>query len=450
MPSDCITPGPAHLITDEAGNDPLTFLGQLLMTYGDVVRYRTRFGPCLFFVRPEHVQTILHGENYRRASLVKIMLGDGLLASEGPLWKSQRRLMQGRFLPRNVVPFAAIMAREIARTARGWDAAAGTGETVDVGAEMTGLTLRIVVEALFSVELAADRTAELCAAVTQTVTELGKISWTIFGTPVLFTPERTADFGSAKSVIDEFCHEMIARRRALPQAQRPADLLTLLIQAELDAGPLDDGQIRDELVTMMVGGHETTALTLNWTWKLIAENPEIEAKLHEEVDAAESAGRADFADASGFPWARAIVDETMRLYPPVWHMAKVAREDDLIDGHHVPRGACVIVSAWFTHRHKDFWPQPERFDPRRFLDAPEPAAHRYAYFPFGGGRHRCLGAHFALLEGAMILAQLAGCFRIRPVDGQLIRPAPGVTLRQAPGLRATLERRRAFDAGAAA
>ena len=443
------TPGPAHPISSEAGADPLTFLGGL-RSYGDVVRYQTRFGPCLFFARPEHVQTILHSENYHRASLVKMMLGDGLLASEGALWKSHRHLMQGQFLPRKVAPFAAIMTRETAHTARAWDAAAGTGEFLEVGADMTALTLRVVVEALFTVELGADRAAALCAAVTGTITELGKISWMLFGTPVQFTPARNADFVSARRVIDAFCHEMMAARRALPPEQWPADLLTLLLRAELDTGALSDEQVRDELVTLMVGGHETTALTLNWTWKLIAENPGVEAKLHEEVDAAMSDGRLECTDLSRLPWARAIIDETMRLYPPVWVMAKVAREDDVIDGHAIPRGACVIVSAWFTHRHKEFWPDPERFDPSRFVGGGEPAAHRYAYFPFGGGRHRCLGSHFALLEGALILAQLASRFRVRPLTGQEIRPVPGVTLRQAPGLCATLERRRALPAGAAA
>jgi cytochrome P450 len=133
----------------------------------------------------------------------------------------------------------------------------------------------------------------------------------------------------------------------------------------------------------------------------------------------------------------------MRLYPPVWYMARVAEEDDVIDGHAIPRGACVMVSAWFTHRHKDFWPMPERFDPSRFLDLGTGPSHRYAFFPFGGGRHQCLGMHFAMTEAVAILAQLAQQFHVRPVNAPHVSPAPGITLRQSPGLRAAIELRTA-------
>jgi cytochrome P450 len=434
------TPGPPDLISPDMPLDPLVFLGQLINQYGDVVRYQTRFGPCLFFVHPIHVQTILQRENYRRASLVKMVLGDGLLASDGPLWKSHRRLMQRDFLPRNIAPFVSVMVRETARNADAWQAVAAAGDTADVTADMTRLTLQIVVRALFSEDFSHEQSVRLCAAVTQAINDLGMISWTIFGVPITITPVSNARFLSAKEVIDGVCYDMITRRRSLPPGGRPRDLLTMLIEADTENGPMNDRQLRDEIVTMLVGGHETTALALAWTWKAIAENPEVEAKLHEELHEVLAGRSPALADVPNLRWTQAVFQEASRLYPPVWYMARVAMEEDVIDGHTVPRGASVLISAWFTHRHEEFWREPERFDPARFIDASQPV-HQYAYLPFGGGRHRCLGAHFAALEGVVILAQLAQQFRVRPTNGPEIRPHAGITLRQTPAMHAKIEPR---------
>jgi cytochrome P450 len=240
------------------------------------------------------------------------------------------------------------------------------------------------------------------------------------------------------NVIDAFCSEMIARRRAQSPANRPRDLLSLLIETR----KLDDRQVRDEIVTMLIAGHETTALAIAWAWKTLAQNPRAEVKLHEEVDAV-LAGRkrVELTDVPKLTWSAASFQETMRLYPPVWQMPRVAIKDDVIDGYAIPRNSCVIISPWFTHRHKDFWRDPEAFDPARFCPSAEKQLHRYAYLPFAGGRHQCLGMHFALMEGTMILAQLAHQFRVVPLNSEQVRPSMGVTLRQSPGLMANIESR---------
>jgi len=430
------TPGPAGIVSLDPHADPLTFLGGLVRDYGDAVRYSTKFGPCFLFVHPAQVETILHSENFRRASLVKLMLGDGLLAIDGPRWRSQRRLMQKDFLPPAVARFADLIANHTARTVREWRAATA-GEEVDVTGEMTRLTLRIIVDALFSDDMSDDDAAQLCDAVTQTINHLGSISWSVFGAVPRFTPDSSAAFAASKSWIDTACREMIVRRRSQNPADRPRDLLTLLIEAESDDAAADQ-RLRDEIVTMLVGGHETTALVLTWVWKLLAEHPNIAVRLHEEVDAVLAGRRPRGADVPKLAWSRAIFQESMRLYPPVWYMARVANEADVVDGYSIPRGACVLVSAWFTHRHEAFWPRPQEFDPERFLK-PAPL-HRYAYFPFGGGRHQCLGMHLALLEGTMILAQLAANVVVHP-SAQDIRPQPGITLRQSQNMRATIKLR---------
>ena len=431
-------PGPPGLIEFDTSG-PLQVLRRLLDEYGDVVRYQSSFGPCFLLAHPTHVQAVLRSENYRRSSLIKLILGDGLLASDGAYWRSQRHLMQGDFLPRRVAPLVPLMARQVERTSREWQDASLLGKDVDVAGAMTRLTLQIVMAALFSSELTDQESVRLCSAVTQALDDLGRISWTIFGAPTRFTPERNAEFLTARAVIDEVCHEMIARRRRLPADQRPHDLLTLLIESCEDDQTLGDRRLRDEMVTMLIGGHETTALALSWAWKALEEHPEIEARLHEEVDRVRVEDAGNGASLSALVWTRAIFQEALRLYPPVWYMARVAIDDDVIDGYPIPRGACVLVSAWFTHRHPRFWQEPERFAPERFL--PEQPYAREAYFPFGSGRHTCLGMHFALLEGTLILALLARSFRLRATNGAEIRPNPGITLRQTPPLRARIELR---------
>jgi len=217
----------------------------------------------------------------------------------------------------------------------------------------------------------------------------------------------------------------------------------MLIEAHKDDGPLSDRQLRDEMVTMLVGGHETTALALSWAWKLLAENPAAEARLHEELDGVPSDQSLSPTHMPSLRWTNAVFQESMRLYPPVWYMARVANQDDVIDGYAIPRGSCVMISAYLTHRHPEFWNAPEEFRPQRFLDELPDSRHRYAYFPFGGGRHQCLGMHLAQMEGTLILAQLARQFRLHSQNGAQVRPLPGITLRQTPGLRASVELRKA-------
>jgi cytochrome P450 len=419
------------------GVDPLDFLGRLLREYGDVVQYRSSFGPSFVFAHPKHVQMILQRENFRRASLVKMVLADGLLASDGPYWRSQRQLMQKDFQPARVAAFADIITHEIGRTEGEWRAAADAGEEVDVMFAMTRLTLRIIVKALFSDDLTDDHAAALCGSVTQTITELGKISWTIFGAPFHFSPAANSEFAAAKKIMDDTCYEMIARRRKDSTDNYTGDLLNLLINTR----SLSDVQVRDEIVTMLVGGHETTALALSWAWKAFSENPAVENRLHDEVDEVLGDDCVQPAHLPKLCWTRGCFHEAMRLYPPVWYMGRVGIEADEIDGYAIPRGACVMISPWFTHRHRDFWQSPDAFDPSRFLESAPELGHKYAYFPFAGGRHQCLGMHLALMEGVFILAQLSRRFAVLPTNAAQVRPLPGITLRQTPNLRAKIEPR---------
>src|SRR5579863_1659244 len=373
-------PGPTALIEYSQLPGPLQFLQALVDEYGEVVQYRTRLGPCFLFAHPEHAQAIFRSENFRRASLVKLILGEGLLASDGALWRSQRQLMNRDFAPRRVAPFIPLMLREIERTAAEWHHGAVAGKEVDIASSMTRLTLRVVVASLFSTDLADEEAAALCAGVTEIINEVGKFSWTIFGAEVNFTPEGNAEFRRAKAVIDEMCHNLISRRRGTPQEERPRDLLSMLIESGTGDAAAEDRQLRDEMVTMLIGGHETTALALAWAWKALAEQPAIERKLLDEIDLATAKRDTDAASISALTWTRAIFQEAMRLYPPVWQLARVAVAESSVGDYTIPKGACVLVSAWITHRHPGFWKEPERFAPERFLD-PGQSHDRDAYFP---------------------------------------------------------------------
>ncbi len=347
--------------------------------------------------------------------------------------------MQPDFQPGRVLSYAAAIVDETNRTALVWKSTAANGAILDITSEMTQLTLRIVVKTLFSEDMSLEQTAAFCGAITNTVNNLGHLASTSFGAPAIMTPETHARFAHGKAIVDATCYDLIARRRACPPQERPPDLLTLLM--EENEGAATDLQLRDEVVTMLVGGHETTALGMAWLWKLLAENPKAEEELHHELDTVLAGAPPCADDLPRLPYTFAVFQETIRLYPPVWNKARTATEADIIDGHAIPRGATVLVSPWFTHRHKAFWPEPELFNPRRFIHSVP--LHRYAYFPFGGGRHQCLGMHFANMEATLLLARLAQQFRVRPIAGQNILPDPGITLRQTPGLRATIHARSA-------
>ena len=436
-----VTPGPTEPIIHKTQVDPIEFLDHLVKQYGDVVRYQTRYGACFFLRHPEHVKVVLHSENYRRANLVKSLLGNGLLASEGPFWKSQRRLMQPEFISSQVASYLQAITGQCSRTARAWRDAALRGEPVDVTLSMTWVTLRVIIQTMFSDDLSDRRTKEVAQAVAVAVLYQGNISGAVFGNQVQLAPDRFTAFRTAKETIDSMCHEMIARRRAMPRDARPRDLLTLLIEAEETSANPDDIHIRDEIATMLIGGHETTAIALAWAWKALSENPAIEAKMHSEVDAVLTDRQLTFDDLSRLPYTQAVLRESLRLYPPVWNMVRSAVEDDVIDGHPIPRDAAVIISPWFTHRHEEFWPDPQAFDPSRFLDPASKQRHRYAYLPFGGARHQCMGIHFAMMEGIVLLAMLSRQFRIHPQNSRDVLPFPGVTLRQSTGMMARLEPR---------
>jgi cytochrome P450 len=439
-------PGPRYLTPFEAGRilrrDPLGFVDRLAREFGDVVLLR--MGPVRLYVlfHPDHVRHVLqeNHQNYVKGPIIartKVLIGDGLFTSEGSLWRRQRRLAQPAFHRARVAGFVETMVRATAERLARWDAAAGG--VLDVAAEMSDLTLTVVGRTLFGQDL-ADRAADAGRAlrVALEFTAARTMSW--LALPLAVPTPRHRAFRAALAALDALVFELIASRR--DGAER-GDLLSMLVAArdEETGEGMTPRQLRDEVMTFFLAGHETTAVALAWTWSLLARHPEVEARLGAEVDAVLGDRPPTFADLPQLPLARMVVEEAMRLYPPVWGIGRQAIRADSIGGFPLPPGALVNLSPWVTHRHPDFWPEPERFDPDRFApDRPDPRS-RFAYFPFSRGPRQCIGETFALVEAQIVVAMVVQRFRLGLAAGHVAEPEVHLTLRPRGGLPMTVRPR---------
>ncbi len=415
--------------------DPLSFLAGIQRAHGDVAAFR--FGPRRLFLisHPDLVRDVFvtHHRNFIKSLALqraRVLLGTGLLTSEGDFHLRQRRMAQPAFHRDRVAALAATMAAYAGRTAEGWSA----GREMDVVREMNRLTLAIAGDTLFGADVAGEA-EEVARALDAALGMFDRLT-----NPLGILLDRlplpgTIRLRRARAALDATIYGIIERRRAL--AEDRGDLLSLLLAArddEGDGGGMTDEQLRDEALTLFLAGHETTANALAWTWHLLAANPEAEARLHAEVDAVVGDRLPTAADYPRLPYTRAVVAESMRLYPPAWTVGREPLEDFAAGGYRIPAGSVVMMSPWVVHRDPRWWPDPERFDPGRWTPEAEAALPRFAYFPFGGGVRKCIGEGFAWMEGVIVLATLARRWRLRPIPGAVVTPAPSITLRPA-GMR---------------
>src|SRR5215468_4300564 len=406
--------------------EPLGFLTRSWHTYGDAIEIRFRFPShwrSYVFVDPDAVRHVLQ-ENHRNYSKgvvfqkLKRLAGEGLVFSDGDLWRRQRQLIQPTFHRERIAAMTDMMVDTTAEAFDRW-ARASSGRAFDLAAELSKLTLEIVSRALFGTDL-ADEKDEFAAAVTAAL-EYANYITNHFMPPPLFVPTRANRAGRAAIArIDRIVWKVIEQRRRAGVERH--DLLGMLISAR-DAETntaMDDKQLRDEVVTFLVAGHETTAVALSWACHLLSQHPSIEQRLHDEIDGAIGRRAPSLAELGNVPYGRMVLEEAMRLYPPVWGTIREARAEDHVGGLSVPAAAALTLSPWITHRHPRFWDDPERFDPERFT--PERSAERpdFAYFPFGGGPRGCVGRQFAMIEGQIILTMLAQRFRLRAVAKQVV------------------------------
>ena len=412
---------------------------------GDVVRLAVPGRPIFVLADPAHVRRVLQENhaNYRRTPFhdqLKAVLGEGLLTSEDSLWHRQRRLLQPAFRAERTRRFVETMGAAAAELADRWDAAAAAGHVLDVSREMSDLALDIVVRCMFGQERRGGDAA-ISAAVHEAQDWLAGRFWSLAPgwTERLPTPANRR-FRRALAVLDAALMRIVGERLAAGEAGH--DLLGMLLAAQGKGAGLDARQVRDEAMTMLLAGHETSAATLTWIWHLLACHPPVADAVHEEtVQVFGKHPRPHMEGVGRLELARAVIEEAMRLYPPVAWFGRLAAGSDRIAGHHVPAGAIAVLSPWLVQRDPRLWPDPERFDPARF--APGTRVAPYTYFPFGGGPRTCIGNHFAMTEMLVALAVLAPRFRLRHAGVGPVRPKLLVTLRPAGGLPMRAEPRAA-------
>jgi cytochrome P450 len=418
----------------EFRRDQLNFLRDLRRTYGDYVRIPTVPGYDVYLLADpaavEHVLVKNH-KNYRKPEFltgpVRLLLGNGLFISEGDFWLRQRRLAQPAFLRGSVVRLAAPMTAAVDDLVRTWEAAPD-GRAVDIVPEMMRLVLHIAGATLFGADVAGD--ADALGAAERDIFALVRHRMdNPLAAPLWVPTHLNRAYRRAKGLLDRVVFRVIESRRRGSSAGN--DVLDLLLAArdEESGTGMSDQQLRDEVLTLLFAGHDTTAAGLSWAWYLLARHPEAQEALHDEA-AARLGGRTPTADdLPQLPLATAVFEEALRLYPPAPGLARRAVGPDEIEGHSVPAKAILMPSQWVIHRHPTFWDEPDRFRPERFLPDRARGRPKFAYFPFGGGPRACIGNTFAMVEGALVLAGLAQRFHFRPAENREVEPDMTFVLR---------------------
>jgi cytochrome P450 len=424
--------------------DPLGWLERISAQYGDLARLRVGPYHLVFVNHPDLIHELLVTKDAsfvkgRALDQARDVFGQGLLTSEGDFHRRQRRLIQPAFHRRRIEAYADSMASDAAAAAARWQ----DGETFDVSREMMRLTLRIVVRSLFAVDVEDESAREVGRALDALVAafNLAPLPGAHLLQRLPVPPYRRAR--DARQTLDSLVYRMIAERRRTPREETGEDLLSLLLAArdEDGGGGMDDRQVRDEVLTLFLAGHETTANALSWSWYLLAGHPDAEARFHEEIDAVLGDRLPRAADLPSLPYTRKVLAESMRLYPPAWAVSRKAVEPVTIGGYDLPPGTGVLAAQWVMHRDPRWFEDPLAFRPERWTEEFEAGLPKLAYFPFGGGPRICIGMGFAWMEGVLLLATLGRRWRMRLVPGHPVAPSARITLRPKHGVLVTLSRR---------
>jgi cytochrome P450 len=425
--------------------DLLRYLDGLWRTHGDVFRIRLFGANTVVVAHPEAMKRILstRREKYAKGRIydsARKVLGDGVLTLEADAWKSRRALMQPSFHRQALAKLTATMAESGARCLDALAVrAAGAALPIDAHREMVKLTLDVVISALLGGDLirAADVSYEALGASLELISESGNgvvlPSW-------VPTPHNRK-FRRTIGELDGLMHTLI--RRARTRRQDDGSLLSMLLSTvDADTGlPLDDRALRDELLTLFVAGHETTALTLTWLFVLLDGRPDVLARMRAEVDRVLNGRDPTFEDVPKLTYLRQVVEETLRLRPPAPLVARNVVDDDAIDGFRLASGDVVFLFFWATHRHPQFWADAETFDPDRFASERSKDRHSWSFVPFSGGPRTCIGNMFALVESSILIAQILNRFDIEVKDCAGVEPRAVVTMRPSKPVRVVLRRR---------
>jgi len=436
-------PGPRPLLGSVIAyaRAPLAFLEECTWDkHGDVVYLRFLGQPTYVLNLPEHIEHVLvtNQRNYVKDKLQRVLLeeflGKGLLVSEGSFWQRQRRLIQPAFHRQRVAAYGQLMGEQARRLRAQWR----HGDCRDISEDMMGLTLAIVVRSLFGLELEDGAAAAVAPALDRVMSHFAKMQALVVPSWVP-TPENLG-YRAAVRRLYHTVDEIVRRRREA--GGDTGDLISMLLQARDEHGnPMSDQQVRDEAITLMLAGHETTAITLSFCWELLSRHPEAEAALHRELDSVLGGREPTVEDLASLPFTEGVVKESLRLFPPAWSLSREAVEADEIAGWPIPAGAMVWMNQWTVHRDRRFYREPLAFQPQRWVEGLERYLPRYAFFPFGGGSRMCIGLSFAMMEARLVLATLAQRFRLERLTQGEVELLPTITLRPRHGMPMRLHAR---------
>lgn len=419
--------------------DPLAIYSRWAREFGDIFYYRAAWMDIYFLNHPSLIEQVLvaQSQNFAKDKVIqnsRWFLGEGLLTNEGSGWLRQRRLCQPAFHRERMAAYGRTMAAFTEEMLATWQ----DGEVRDIHQEMMELTMRIVAKVLFSVEVNED-TQRVAGALNVLMrhTSGGRMILP----PILRHLPVPALVRVKRAVreLDEIVNRIIRDRRA--SGQDTGDLLSMLMAArDEDGSGMTDRQLRDEVLTFLLAGHETTAVSLSWTWYLLSQHPEIEQKLRLELSQVLGGRTPQLEELPRLLYTDKVVKESMRLYPPAWSLARTVVKEVELAGYRLPVGANVVMSQWILHRDPRFFEQPEQFNPDRWNADTAQRLPKFAYFPFGGGPRLCIGAAFAMMEANLVLATMAQRFQLRLVPGHEVAALPSITLRPKNGIRMSLSK----------
>jgi cytochrome P450 len=416
--------------------DTLGFVTRL-RDYGDVVRSRFLYVHAYFLYDPADIETLLttNAKSYRKAQSLRSpffrrLVGNGLVTSEGDFWRRQRRLAQPAFHRQRISSYGDVMVEYAQRAIAKWQ----DGEQRDIAKDMTRLTLEIVVKTLFNSDVSndVDHIGQTLSQIVKPFASQATLKW--IADNRLPTPGHYRYFNAVRE-IDAIVFRIIGERRA--SGSDEGDLLSMLLQAQdEDGSQMDDAQLRDEVMTLFLAGHETTALALSWSWYLLATHPEAEKKFHAELDEVLGGRAPEVSDLPKLKYTEAIAKEAMRLYPPAYAVGREAIEDTEIGGYVVPRKTQLFAFQWVTHRDPRYFESPDEFVPERWTSEAIQQLPKYAYFPFGGGPRQCIGNYFAMMEIVLLLATIGQRFKFSLL--QPVEVLPVLSLRPKNGIKVKL------------
>jgi cytochrome P450 len=439
-------------VLPEIRRDRLAFIGRLITEYEHVVKLPLINMTTYFVSHPEGVKRVLQDNhrNYMKGRMLDTLrrvAGNGLFTSEGDFWLRQRRLMQPAFHRRRIEGLAELMTQTTGQMLDRWERTADQGSVIDIEGEMSRLTMSIVSQALFG-QTEDDENKVISPAVTVLLEDVTfRFDRPLYPPDFIPTP-RNRRFKKARDVLDRTIFGIIERRRRQGNPDR-VDLLSMLMGArdEESGQGMDDKQLRDEVLTMFVAGHETTAVTLTWALYLLSRHPGVARRLRDELDQVLNGQPPTVDNLSKLTYTRMVLDETLRLYPAAWMLQRQAIDEDHICGYRIPAGAQISISPYAMHHHPAYWKNPEGFDPGRFRPGHEQDRPRFAYMPFGGGPRQCIGKSFSLMESQLILAMVAQRYALHLNPGHQVVAAPKATLRPRGGMPMNLHDRHPYPSG---